>query len=83
MNMTERTVGVITKSLLNPGPNLVVFNEGHLLKTLFNEMNLISTERRVVLTDDSLRNSSLRRHSMFQFIGKNKGKFQFILQFAI
>ncbi len=64
-----------TRYLANPGPHLVVLDEGHLLKNektaLFKAMSKIKTRRRVVLTGNPLQNNLPEYHCMIKFIKPN------------
>uniref|UniRef100_A0A182Q624 Transcriptional regulator ATRX n=1 Tax=Anopheles farauti TaxID=69004 RepID=A0A182Q624_9DIPT len=59
-------------SLINPGPELIVCDEGHLLKnektTLSQAINRISTMRRIVLTGTPIQNNMKEYYCMVQFV---------------
>lgn len=68
----ERLKGIINKCLLDPGPDLVVCDEGHLIKNQNNATNRaitkIATRRRIVLTGTPVQNNLNEYYAMVDWI---------------
>ncbi|XP_028452112.1 transcriptional regulator ATRX-like isoform X2 [Perca flavescens] len=73
--MNEECKKELQSILVDPGPDFVVCDEGHILRNeatnISKSLNAIKTQRRVVLTGTPLQNNLNEYHCMVNFIKKN------------
>lgn len=75
VKMKKKIKEKILTSLIDPGPDMVVCDEGHLLKnektTISKAVNRIKSLRRIVLTGTPLQNNLKEYYCMVQFVKPN------------
>ncbi|RNA34803.1 transcriptional regulator ATRX [Brachionus plicatilis] len=71
----QKLVQSFNRYLLSPGPNLVICDEGHMLKVatsaLSKSVSRFDTARRIVLTGTPLQNNLMEYHCMLSFVKPN------------
>lgn len=66
---------VLQESLINPGPDMIVCDEGHLLKNvktaLYKAVNRLTTKKRIILSGTPLQNNLTEYFNMVEFVKPN------------
>ena len=73
--ITEHQRDTIMSCLIDPGPSIVICDEGHLMRNCASKLscavNRIATRRRVILTGTPLQNNLMEYHTMMSFVKPN------------
>lgn len=66
---------LIKLSLIDPGPQLIICDEGHIIKNqhtlVFKTLNKVKTKRRIVLTGTPIQNDLLEYYVLVEFVKPN------------
>jgi transcriptional regulator ATRX len=66
---------LIKLSLIDPGPQLIICDEGHILKNqhtlVFKTLNEVKTKRRIVLSGTPIKNNLLEYYALVEFVKPN------------
>jgi transcriptional regulator ATRX len=66
---------LIKHSLIDPGPQLIICDEGHILKNqhtlVFKTLNKVKNKRRIVLSDTPIQNNLLEYYALVDFVKPN------------
>ncbi|XP_017776829.1 PREDICTED: transcriptional regulator ATRX homolog isoform X2 [Nicrophorus vespilloides] len=73
--LSKQELPLLQKALLNPGPDLVVCDEGHLLKngnaTRSKMIKMVKTKRKIILTGTPMQNNLREYYHMVQIVKPN------------